>query len=108
MGRGHQSETMAEYVTNLDDAVRGLRANTVKGIDLAGDGIGDPGATALAEALKENKSVKTIDLGGNKIGDTGATALAEAVKENKSVERIRLLGNSISPKVLEAVEDAMQ
>eukprot|EP00729_Bicosta_minor_P004927 gene4927-9926_t len=48
------------HVDNLDDAIRGLRANTLGKISIRHKNIGDPGATALAGALKQNSSVGTI------------------------------------------------
>jgi hypothetical protein len=37
--------------------------------------IGDKGAEALAHALEENKHLQRLNLRGNRIGDPGATAL---------------------------------
>ena len=42
-------------------------------LDLSNKGISNAGATAVAQALKENASVQTIDLGGNNIGDAGSS-----------------------------------
>ena len=59
-------------------------------LDLYDNNIGDEGATALAEALKENTTLTTLNLASNKIGDEGATALAEALKENKNLIEVLL------------------
>jgi hypothetical protein len=70
-----------------------------------GNEIGDVGATAIANALKENKSITGLDLSSkyflflvllhqhskdNKIGDVGATTIANALKENKSITTLFL------------------
>ena len=48
-------------------------AETVKGgvrqLDLQGNGIGAPGATKVARALRENRTLTELDLGSNKIGE---------------------------------------
>ena len=42
---------------------------------LDGKGVGDAGATAIAEGLKTNSTLQTLNLGDNKVGDAGAAAL---------------------------------
>jgi hypothetical protein len=76
----------------------------------AANNIGDFGATALAEGVKESKTLTTLKLecefravcalnlsphvrspgAGNKIGDAGAAALAEGVKESKTLTTLYL------------------
>jgi hypothetical protein len=72
-----------------------------------GNEIGDAGATAIANALKENKSIPALGLGskyfvffvllhqhskGNEIGDAGATVIANALEENKTITILYLSG----------------
>ena len=52
--------------------------------------IDDEGATALAHALKHNKSVKLLSLCDTKIGDVGAQALGNMLYENKTLEKLYL------------------
>jgi len=44
-------------------------------LDLGDKGVGDAGATAIAEGLKTNSTLQTLNLGDNKVGDAGAAAL---------------------------------
>jgi hypothetical protein len=58
-------------------------------LDLSGNRIGDPGATALATGLKTNTSIVQLALASNigrAIGDASAEAFAEMLKANKSSE----------------------
>ena len=42
------------------------------------------GAVALGEALKENCTLKQLRLDGNYVGEEGAKALADGVRQNES------------------------
>ncbi|CAE7525324.1 NLRC3 [Symbiodinium microadriaticum] len=68
---------------------------TVKRFDFFDHRIGYAGAQALAGALMENKTLREIQLACNQIGDAGAQAFAEALKENKSVTEVSLRSNQI-------------
>ena len=58
-------------------------------LDLSGCDIGDPGAEALAIALKNNPlCVKHLDLSNNRITDRGAVALAGALGSKDDLEEI--------------------
>ena len=63
-------------------------------LSLRSNKIGDDGATALAEVLKNNTALATLNLHGNKIGDDGATALAEALKNNNTALATLSLSNN--------------
>ncbi len=55
----------------------GLRQNsTLTSIDLRYNGIGDAGAAAIADGLRQNANLQSIYLGANEIGDAGAAAIA--------------------------------
>lgn len=51
-------------------------------LHLFGNAIGDAGASAIADALRDNTSLERIYLGANQIGDQGAKALADTLREN--------------------------
>ena len=69
--------------------------------------IGDMGAQALAEALRENSSLTKLELDANSIGDAGAQALAETLRENSSLATLRLAGNSIGDAGAQALAEAL-
>ena len=58
--------------------------------------IGDKGAEALAQALKENKHLHTMNLRGNRIGDLGAGALGGMLRKNRTLRNLNLDGNAIT------------
>ena len=83
-----------------------------------GNKIGDKGAKALAEGLKENKTLTYLDISstssfgdglmyldatdnlwmviiGNRIGDEGAKALSDSLKENKTLKVLDISGTSL-------------
>ena len=91
----------------LDSKLRDLRENTLKTLDLSGDEIGDAGATALADALRVNKSLETLDLDDNHIGDAGATALADALLVNETLETLFLTRNEIRDAGATALADTL-
>jgi hypothetical protein len=52
-------------------------------IDLDNNGIGDKGATALADALQVNTSLTRIDLNGNAIDESNRASVNALVARNK-------------------------
>jgi hypothetical protein len=64
-------------------------------LNLSRKEIGDMEATALADALKDNRILHTIDLSNNKIGPVGTTALAEVMKVNETLRKLDLSSNEI-------------
>ena len=52
-----------------------LRDNELVELNLRGKGVGDDGATAIAEGLKTNSTLQELFLGSNNVGDAGAAAL---------------------------------
>ena len=63
----------------------GVRVATVTDVNLTFEGIGDAGATQLADAVRDNNSaVKQLKLAGNSIGDAGAAQLADALRTSSS------------------------
>eukprot|EP00729_Bicosta_minor_P004928 gene4928-9927_t len=77
------------HVDNLDDAIRGLRANTLGKISLNDNKIGDPGATALAGALKQNSSVKIIG-----VADVVVVEAARSCIQTKTTVSIQIMFNN--------------
>ena len=66
-------------------------------VNLRDKGLGDAGASVLAEALKVNAVLTDLNLQSNRIGDKGATALAEALKVNAALNSLHLTCNEIGP-----------
>jgi len=93
--------------TELEQAMKDIRAWYVKVIDLAYCDIGEAGAKQLADALKINKSITTIYLSINNIGDDGAKSLADALKINKSITTIYLYGNNIGDEGAQSLADSL-
>jgi hypothetical protein len=84
-------------------------ANNQIGVEgLVANEIGDVGTSALADALKVNRSVATIILFTNNICDEGASALADALKVNTSVTCISLWNNRIGDKGAAALAGAIE
>ena len=53
-------------------------------------GIGDDGASAIADALKTNATLVRLYLNNNCIGDDGANALADALRVNTNHKLVTL------------------
>eukprot|EP00808_Paulinella_micropora_P023166 g55816.t1 len=66
---------------------------TLREIDLEGKEIGDAGAQALGEALKEKSSCIRVGIYANEIGDAGAQALGEALKVTSTLCKLYLARN---------------
>lgn len=70
------------------------------------------GATALAEALKNDKHIVSVDFSGNQIGDKGAEVLANAFlsnhKNGKRICGITLMNNNIGDAGAEALAEVLK
>jgi Ran GTPase-activating protein (RanGAP) involved in mRNA processing and transport len=75
-------------------------------VNMSDHSLGDAGAKAVAETLRENKTLQIIDLSGNNIGPEGAKELAEALKVNGSLKEIYLRGNQIGDEGAKALAEA--
>lgn len=53
--------------------------------------------SALAGPLTVNSSLVHVNLAGNSIGDQGATSLATAIEANDSLQHLTLVSNGIGP-----------
>ncbi|XP_066913614.1 F-actin-uncapping protein LRRC16A-like isoform X2 [Clytia hemisphaerica] len=65
------------------------------------------GASALFDCLGTNESIRTIDISGNGIGDIGARLLAKALQINTNLREVLLDRNNISYKGLQDISYAM-
>jgi hypothetical protein len=68
--------------------------------------IGDPGAIALAEAIRLNRDVVGINLTANRIGDAGAVALAPALKINPTLKALVIPENTFTETGARALAEA--
>ena len=76
-----------------------LKQNTtLEPLAIQDHNIGDKGAIALAEGLKHNTTVRLIDLSHNKIGEVGIVVMAEAIKQNATIELVILEGIDMTAK----------
>ena len=70
--------------------------------------IGEAGAQVLAGALRENATLTTMNLGANSIGDAGAQALAGALRVNTTLTKLDLGGDGIGDSGAEALAGALR
>jgi Ran GTPase-activating protein (RanGAP) involved in mRNA processing and transport len=83
---------------NCQRVVAALEGNThIRSLMLGTDGIGDVGATAVADLAKKNPQLEVLYLGCNKIGPAGAEALSDALAHNSSVTGLWLKRNPLGP-----------
>ena len=70
--------------------------------------IGESGASALARALKKNRTLKCLVLADNSIEDSGALAFADALQTNSTLTQLGLSANGIGNLGIEAICKALQ
>ena len=70
--------------------------------------IGPSGASALARALKKNRTLKCLVLGYNSIRDSGALAFADALQTNSTLTQLDLCESDIGDFGTEAICKALQ
>jgi len=68
--------------------------------------MGGAEASALAEALKVNKTLTRLEIDNNGIGDAGASALAEALKVNKTLMALSIICNNIGDASKQALKSS--
>ncbi len=81
---------------------------TIKKLDLRGNGVRNKGATGLALAIKSHPSIFWLDLSDNHISLHGAIALLEAVMSNRNVLHLDLSGNPIDFELLATIDLALK
>eukprot|EP00753_Platysulcus_tardus_P003904 PLAT12502.20.p1 GENE.PLAT12502.20~~PLAT12502.20.p1 ORF type:complete len:619 (+),score=233.03 PLAT12502.20:557-2413(+) len=85
-----------------------LRVHTgVRTLNLAGHNMGDAGAVALAEAIKDSEVEKLI-LWNNRIGDIGARAFADVLSTSKTITYLSLSRNRIGNAGADALSEAVK
>ena len=83
------------------------RANGSRGLNLVSNQIGDEGAKALADALKQMPSLTSLDLAGNDIEKEGAEALAGCLSGTK-ITHLDLLKNNIGNEGATALAECLK
>lgn len=48
-------------------------------LDVSSQSMGDPGAEAIAEAVRANKTLQAVYMDGNDLGARGAKSVAQAI-----------------------------
>lgn len=77
-------------------------------LNLYCNSIGDRGATALAEALRQGGSLTYLNVGWNNIGDRGAKALAGALEGDSKLETLVLQKNMVRDPGAVAIAGALK
>ena len=67
--------------------------HSLEDLDLAGNFVGDAGATQISETLLSLPKLKRLHLAGSSIGDSGAEALAQTICAHESLEGLDLYCN---------------
>eukprot|EP00929_Paragymnodinium_shiwhaense_P015688 TRINITY_DN123791_c0_g1_i1.p2 TRINITY_DN123791_c0_g1~~TRINITY_DN123791_c0_g1_i1.p2 ORF type:complete len:345 (-),score=95.74 TRINITY_DN123791_c0_g1_i1:37-1071(-) len=70
--------------------------STLQVLRLESNLVGDTGAKAFSDSLRQNCCLQTLELRRNSITDTGAQELAASLANNKSLTDLDLFDNSIS------------
>ncbi|KAH3732179.1 NOD3 protein [Pelomyxa schiedti] len=70
--------------------------------------IGEQGASALANCLKQSTSLIELDLSYNTLSDTGAQALSRGLKYNTTLTALNLSGNNIHDAGIKAISRAIK
>ncbi|XP_065900939.1 protein NLRC3-like [Dysidea avara] len=76
----------------IGDIITQLQPHTFK---VGGTTIGEDGATAIAQAITNNKTLKKLIIIKCEITSTGATAIANSLLHNTSLEELDMSGNAI-------------
>mmetsp|Transcript_9077 Transcript_9077/g.26753 ORF Transcript_9077/g.26753 Transcript_9077/m.26753 type:complete len:699 (+) Transcript_9077:95-2191(+) len=86
-----------------------LRSRSLLKLDLCDNGIGDPGCTAIAKALRGNGPLAELRLSENRIRDAGAVAIAQAlIQKNRRLKYLGLFENEIGERGASALARAVQ
>eukprot|EP00741_Cyanophora_paradoxa_P007574 tig00001155_g7326.t1 len=74
----------------------------------AGIGCTSEGASAIAEALEQNRALTSLDLDSNGVDDRGAAAFVRVLRWNRSIIHLDLTENRCGEEALAAVRDALR
>ncbi|XP_065900930.1 protein NLRC3-like [Dysidea avara] len=91
------SSLIGEIITQLQPHTSINNSNT----------IGEDGATAIAQAITNNKTLKKLIINGCEITSTGATAIANSVLHNTSLEELDMSNNAIGEDGATAIAQAI-
>ena len=91
-----------------DDFIQFVESGTLQQLIVGSTSIGNAGATALAEMLKENRILQQLDISNNSISSGGVTALAEMLKENRTLQQLDIHGNSIGDEGATALAEVLK
>ena len=80
----------------------------VTALYLAGNGIGDAGVEALAEALYGKTVLTALDLGSNGLGTEGVEALAGVLRDNTVLKKLGLMCNNLRDEGVEALAGVLR
>jgi hypothetical protein len=72
------------------------KASHVRSVLLAGNQLGDAGATAIAEACASADGVSELDLSNNGLTSAGVAAVLAAIAKSQSLNRVTLSDNKIA------------
>jgi len=64
-------------------------------LDLCSNGIGDEGATAVAETLSDNCHIRSLVLADNHIGPQGIAAICTSLRTSSTLTCLDLSGNPL-------------
>ncbi|KAK2856087.1 hypothetical protein Q5P01_004822 [Channa striata] len=65
-------------------------------LNVCDNGIGDPGAKAIAHALSKNSTLLSLNLCLNHLGDEGGEAIGKALWKNNTLLHLNLGGNKVT------------
>jgi hypothetical protein len=69
--------------------------------------LGDEGAAALASLIAASESLRSLDLSGNGITDAGAALMAEALEDNPRVTTLTI-GKGLSPEYRQRLQSLLK
>lgn len=77
-------------------------------LDIGNNPIGDVGAIAFSNILKNNNNLVQLNLSGNEISDDGAAAIAQSLTDNSKLTHMGLYNNKITDIGAEAIANALK
>ena len=63
-------------------------SSRLKSVNLAWNGLGDEGALATADCIRNNHLIHTIDISCNRITTDGAYILSKGLEANETLQRL--------------------
>jgi Ran GTPase-activating protein (RanGAP) involved in mRNA processing and transport len=88
-----RSDLFDEDAATIAERLRGSNSSVTR-LFMGGNNVGDKGAAALAELLRDNGGLRLLDLSENKISGEGVRALAGSLKQNNSLSTLWLMMNT--------------